>query len=188
MTIELFEKLKKDAQNRGKLELSDIGEHNINVLKYRIANDFDLAIGNFNFYGNDYKSNEQAEKYIVNLLRCNALTEDEWNKLLPHIIVFDFNKDYDEAIKKLAPLINKLIKNNWFRDLHLEFWQGGLSGGYHWCNIENKVNSRENGEEYIKIIQDMYKILEPIYNKWNCCYTFMHRICDKPSNYGVTWN
>lgn len=188
MTKELFEKLKKEAQYEGKLKLSDLGEHNINVLKHRIANDFRLAIDEFNFYGNSYKNNKQAKQYIVHLLRCNALTEDEWNKLLPHIKVFDFNNEYDEAMEKLTPLITRLVKNYWFKDLRLEFWQGGLSGDSHWCNPENKVNRRENGEEYIKIIQDMYKILEPMYKKWNCSYTFMERICDEPSNYGFTWN
>ena len=190
MTKELFEKLKKDAQNKGEFKLSELGEHNINVLKYRIVNKFEWAIDEFDFNGNAYKSNEQAEKYIVDLLRCNALTEDEWNKLLPHIKVFDFNKDYDEVMKELMPLITRLIKNNWFKDLHLEFWQGGLSGGYHWCNPENNVNSSENGEEYTKIIQSMYKILEPMYKKWGH-YTFMDRIkriCDGPSKYSLAWN
>lgn len=180
MTNEHFIELKNKAAKMPPLKLGEIGQHNINVLKHRIVNKFEWAVDDFNRDGNAFKTTEEAEEYIIDLLRCNALTDEEWNKLLPHINVFDFNKEYDEAMKKLIPLINELIKNRWDDDLHLEFWQGALSNGKHWANPKCDVNSPENGKKYIKIIKQMGEILSPLFEKWgySANFTFDERIDD----------
>lgn len=133
MTSERFETLKEIAIKRGKLVLSDLGKHNVNVLKDRIKNNFDLVVSAFNQNANDFKTNNEADSYIVDLLRCEALTDEEWNKVIPFINVYDFNEKYDRICRENEQLINAvktmrldaaimlITKSNIFEELEKEY-------------------------------------------------------------------
>lgn len=192
MNKEQFNEIKNKATNRR--EPSELGAHNIRVFRYRVdcnadSHEFRWMYEDINRHGNSYKTNEEAERFIIDLLEYEVFTEQQWEKLLPHIDVFEFNKEYDEVFKQLTPTLNELNEIGFYDCLHLEFWQGALSFGGHWCNPDGKnLNYPKNGEKYRDCILKIKEIVTPILQKYNCHYTLMDRLCNEQSNLiSATW-
>lgn len=186
MNKEQFNEIKSKATNKRKP--SELAAHNIKVFRYRVncdadSHEFRWMYEDINSHGNDYKTNEEAERFMIDLLELDVFTEEQWEKLLPHIDVFEFNKEYDKVFEQLLPTLNELMKMKFYDCLHLEFWQGALSLGGHWCNPDGKnFNYPENGEKYKDCILKIKEIITPLLQKYNCHHTLMDRLCHAGSS------
>ena len=140
---------------------------------------WEYLINDFNGEGNEIFKNQEGIENIICFVRCNVFNEEEWREILPHIFFEEFNKDYEELMDSIEPLLGKIYR--WREDLHLEFWQGIFSFGSHWCveglSPKESINSPENGEKYCNTLLEMYPLLKSFLKKHPYAHsTLMDRI------------
>lgn len=187
MTYERFLEIKEECKN---IRLTDVQIRNcicnIKCFRYRFQSKgteddcyWRYLIDDFNCNGNAIYTNEEGIRNIICFVRCDVFNEEEWKEILPHIYFEEFNKEYDELVETLAPMLGRIYR--WRQDLHLEFWQGIFCFGEHWAveglSPEQSINSKRNGEKYCSILLEMYPIIKDFISKYpDSHYTLMDRL------------
>lgn len=175
MTYDRFLEIKEQYKD---IDIDDVliwnCKNNIGCYRHRFASketnvkQWEYLIDDFNSQGNEIYTNEEGVRNIICFVRCNVFDEEQWKDILPHIYFEEFNKDYEELVDTLEPLLGKIYR--WREDLYLEFWQGIFSFGSHWStqgkSIEQSIDSPENGEKYCNALLEMYPILKDFISKY----------------------
>jgi hypothetical protein len=125
--------------------------------------------------------NEDGDKHLALLYQTKALTEEEWNDILPEIYYREFNEDFEKLRDIVDPLFGKIFR--YHKDLYLEIWQGIFSNGamnvelnddgetyviqrYLKGYLKDWINRPENGELYCKTLLEIYPYLREFLKKY----------------------
>lgn len=123
-----------------------------------------------NMSGNCVIPNNVGDEHIRNMYHNNYFTDKEWEQLIPYIYYREFNKDFNNVIKKVVPLFKNI--QEYLDDIELEIWQGIFSFNTHWAvegkSPEKSINKPQNGKLYCRTLLMIYPIFKELIDKWNC--------------------